>query len=220
MARCPAHRDRTPSLSISERDGRILVHCHAGCSQEAVIQALKCRGLWDSEDHRTRLIVTTYAYTDDKAGLLYEVVRYEPKDFRPRYPDGRGGWIWKKHPRQVLYHLPEVLAAPMVVVAEGERDADTLRSHGCVATTNAGGANAPWLPQYTDALRGREVVLIPDRDQPGRARVKNIARALLGHAAKILMVELEDGKDATDWFNRGHSELEFIAEVEGPEHDQ
>lgn len=46
-ARCPAHDDRNPSLSISEgQDGTPLVYCHAGCSQEAVISALRERGLW------------------------------------------------------------------------------------------------------------------------------------------------------------------------------
>ncbi len=46
LVRCPAHDDRTPSLSIAERDGRMLLHCHAGCSQAAVITALHERGLW------------------------------------------------------------------------------------------------------------------------------------------------------------------------------
>jgi hypothetical protein len=47
MARCPAHDDTTPSLSIREtRDGKLLVHCHAGCEQAAVIAALQVRGLW------------------------------------------------------------------------------------------------------------------------------------------------------------------------------
>lgn len=46
VARCPAHDDRSPSLSIADRDGRVLVHCFAGCSQAAVIEALRARGLW------------------------------------------------------------------------------------------------------------------------------------------------------------------------------
>lgn len=47
MCRCPAHQDGTPSLSVSEtRDGRVLVHCHGGCSQLAVIGALRSIGLW------------------------------------------------------------------------------------------------------------------------------------------------------------------------------
>ena len=46
MARCPAHDDREPSLSIREADGKVLVRCHAGCDQRDVIAALKKRGLW------------------------------------------------------------------------------------------------------------------------------------------------------------------------------
>src|SRR5712691_12494 len=47
MCRCPAHDDRTPSLRVGTgRDGKVLVKCHAGCSQERVINALKARGLW------------------------------------------------------------------------------------------------------------------------------------------------------------------------------
>ena len=49
MARCPAHGDREPSLSIREADGKVLVRCHAGCDQRDVIAALKERGLWDGK---------------------------------------------------------------------------------------------------------------------------------------------------------------------------
>jgi len=46
-ARCPAHDDRTPSLSLRDSgDGKVLVRCHAGCEQERVIAALRGRGLW------------------------------------------------------------------------------------------------------------------------------------------------------------------------------
>jgi DNA primase len=216
IARCPAHDDHNPSLSIREDGGKVLLHCHAGCEQRDVIEALKARGVWQPE--RTtgpRRIVARYPYTDAAGQLIYEIVRYEPKDFRPRYPDGRGGWIWKKHPHQVLYHLREVLEAPIVFVVEGERDCETLRSHGFVATTNAGGAKAPWLPQFTEALQGREVILIPDNDPPGKQRVLTIARALLGKVVRLIVLELEGAKDISEWFERGHGETELIAQVEG-----
>jgi len=53
-ARCPAHDDRTPSLSIREADdNKVLVHCHAGCDQERVIAALRGRGLWVENARRS-----------------------------------------------------------------------------------------------------------------------------------------------------------------------
>jgi hypothetical protein len=48
LAHCPSHSDRRPSLSLDERGGRILFHCHTGCSQREVIGALQARGLWST----------------------------------------------------------------------------------------------------------------------------------------------------------------------------
>ena len=207
MARCPAHDDTNPSLSLRDADGKVLAHCHAGCEQAAVIAALKARGLWPEHLRRERrAIAAMYDYRDEAGQLLYQVVRTEPKGFYQRRPDGHGGWINKKSKRQVLYRLREVLEAPIVFLVEGERDVETLRAQGFVATTNAGGANAIWLPEYTEALRGREVILIPDNDPVGRRRVLAIARALLGHAARIVVFEIDGAKDITDWFAAGHTE--------------
>lgn len=50
-ARCPAHDDREPSLSIRDAGGKVLVRCHAGCDQRDVIAALKERGLWEGKAH-------------------------------------------------------------------------------------------------------------------------------------------------------------------------
>ena len=46
IARCPAHDDRTPSLSITQGDDRVLVHCFSGCSWQAIFAALSSQGLW------------------------------------------------------------------------------------------------------------------------------------------------------------------------------
>jgi putative DNA primase/helicase len=43
---CPSHDDRSPSLSIIEKNGKLLVCCRAGCTQNEVVAALKDRGLW------------------------------------------------------------------------------------------------------------------------------------------------------------------------------
>ena len=64
MARCPAHDDREPSLSVREgEDGRVLVRCHAGCDQRRVIEALRSRGLWESAGRRGQRSVGRVPYT-------------------------------------------------------------------------------------------------------------------------------------------------------------
>ena len=59
MACCPAHEDRTPSLSICDGEDKVLVHCHAGCEQDQVIAALRSRGLWEQtgEPRRRRSVL-------------------------------------------------------------------------------------------------------------------------------------------------------------------
>ncbi len=218
MAKCPAHNDNNPSLSIREKDGRVLVRCHAGCAQGDVIAALRDLGLWPERGELAAgdRIEAVYDYTAADGTLLYQIVRKTGKKFLQRYADGAGGWVWKKHPDQVLYHLPEVIENAIVFIVEGEKDVEKLREHGFVASTNAGGAKAPWLPQYTEALAGREVIIVPDNDAPGWERATRIARALLGTAARIRVLDLPTNtKDISDWFAAGHSECELIAMLEG-----
>jgi hypothetical protein len=235
MMRCPAHEDRDPSCSITEVAGKVLVHCHAGCQQEDVVAALRERGLWPEPQIRAdarrsacgqterstgeRHIVAEYNYTDEAGDLLYQVLRYEPgrngrkKDFSQRYPDGRGGWIWKKSQRQVLYHLPEVLEAPIVFAVEGEKDVEALRERGFVATCNAGGAGK-WLAEYNPIFVSKSVVVIPDRDPAGFAHARQVVDGIRRYAASFVVIDLEDAKDISEWFDRGHSEVELVTLLE------
>ncbi len=72
-ARCPAHDDRTPSLSLCDADdGKVLVCCHAGCDQDKVISNLQASGLWTRNDTRShrhfaprRVTVRTDPDSDD-----------------------------------------------------------------------------------------------------------------------------------------------------------
>ena len=93
MVRCPAHEDRTPSLSISySSSGKILFHCFV-CDQESVLQALRARGLWDGEAGPAKkyiappLGVAKYEYAQK---LWYEISETAPGTLAETYLRGRG----------------------------------------------------------------------------------------------------------------------------------
>ena len=156
-----------------------------------------------------RRIVATYDYHDEAGGLLFQVVRYEPKDFRQRRPDGQGGWSWRvKGVRQVPYRLFELranAAADPVLVVEGEKDVDRLASLGFVATCNAGGANK-WPMELNQHFQGVTVYILPDNDDAGRSHAEKIASILHGIADSVRVVALPSlpkGGDVSDWLDGG-----------------
>jgi len=228
LARCPAHDDRHPSLSVGRGDdGRVLLDCKAGCSAMDVCQALglPLRALFPPAgpaDEPRGEIVATYNYVDAKGCLLFQTVRFRPKDFRQRRPDGDSGWVWNLDgtPR-VLYRLPELISASpndWVSVVEGEKDADSLAALGLVATTCPMGAGK-WHKLSDDSvLYGRRVAIVPDADDAGRNHADTIARALHSQAAELRIVQLPgDGKDASDWIEAGGTAEQLIELVEASE---
>ncbi|MGA7636617.1 MAG: hypothetical protein WCB00_06795, partial [Candidatus Acidiferrales bacterium] len=204
QALCPAHPDRNPSLSIAVGNGRILVHCHAGCSQEAVLAALgiELSELFSDNGVAPR-ILAEYDYRNENDELLFQVVRYEPKGFRQRRPDGKGGYIWNLNGvARVLYGLPDVLKAKSVLVVEGEKDVATGNALGLTATCNAGGAGK-WRDDYSESLRGKRIVVIADGDEPGRKHAAQVAASLAGKVESLKVLELRGSKDLSDWVERG-----------------
>jgi hypothetical protein len=165
-------------------------------------------------------VAATYDYPHENGTLLHQNVRYEPKDFRQRQPDGKGGWIWNLNGcRRVPYRLPELIkfAGAPIVLTEGEKDSDKGASLGMLCTT-VGKDNMP-----EDCLKyfaGQDVWIPRDMDAPGAARAYKRARALHGVAATVRVVELPglDGtpgkKDLSDWFNLDPSNtVDRFAEV-------
>lgn len=184
MVRCPHHADGTASLSISQGREGVLLKCHAGCDTGEILAdvGLTFADLRDQPKQQAagpRREVARYRYEDEHGNLVFEKIRYEPKDFRVRRPDGRGGWTYKiGDARRVVYRLPELRAAinegKTVWVAEGEKDCDALARAGEVATCNFDGASKAdqkpkWKPEYSGYFAGAQLVqIVADNDEAGR----------------------------------------------------
>lgn len=253
-AKCPAHEDKSASLSINEGDdGKVLLHCHAGCTPAEVCDAagIKLAQLMGSGDARAAQtkerthhpsrqkaidaarygarmaakdesinVATVYDYGPDIA-----VARMTNKDFRPVYRN-RQGWLVGKPAAYPLYRLAEFSdpGESFIFFAEGEKDVDNLIDAGVIATTMAGGVNGIVRNLKTadiSPLSGRDVVLLPDNDKPGRECMQQVAAILNDVASTVRILELPDlpdKGDASDWLDAGGDgeELCKLAQVISP----
>lgn len=162
------------------------------------------------ETQGNRRVVATYAYTDEAGDLLFEVVRFEPKDFRQRHPDGQGGFAWNlKGVRLVPYRLAEVIEdlaqERTIFIVEGEKDVDRLRALGIPATCNPAGAGK-WRDEFSPTFAGADVVILPDNDDAGREHGEKVARSLAPFVGRVRVVELPNlprKGDVADWLKAG-----------------
>lgn len=149
-----------------------------------------------------KTIKKAYDYVDANGKLICQSVRFEPKTFAQRRPDGNGGWIWDlKGVTRVLYRLPRVLKSNQPVwIVEGEKDVDTLTDLGLVATCNIGGAKK-WLDGYNESIKGKEIVVCPDNDGPGEEHRDLVMKSVSNHAKSVRLVRVpEPFKDVTELF--------------------
>jgi hypothetical protein len=201
---CPAHDDRNPSLFLADgRDGLALV-CYAGCEYRNIVQALETRGAQLSrksegipeslgalgEYHQF------WDYRDAHGTVIMRVCRWSrpggKKEIRPLIR-GLEGWEWKHHPNpRPLFQLDRLANEPEkpVVVVEGEKTAHAAQRlfPDYIATTWSGGAQsvgqADWAP-----LKGRDLILVPDCDTPGRKAMEWVHQNVAGIAASVRTVD-------------------------------
>jgi putative DNA primase/helicase len=219
MARCPAHDDRRASLSVNQGgDGRILVHCHAGCSTEQVVAALGLtmadlmpsgngaktprpngRGFATANEavavlegklgRRSAL----WTYRDAHGEPVGVIVRWDLPDGKTIRPVSRAGDRWTisamSEPRP-LYRLPEILAAPLdVPIVIVEGEKSADAAWQCgLVATTSAGGAKAASKTDWGPLRGRRVVILPDHDEPGERYAEDVAKLALATGAKDVRI--------------------------------
>ena len=215
---CPFHDDHRPSLRVNVETQ--LYYCpvcaeggdvfdfvarYRECSFPDALAWLAERGGVTSAEPPPG-VIETYPYMDLDRRVLFEVVRYVPKDFRQRRPDGNGGHHWNlKGVRRLVYRWPD-LKGPAVCIPEGEKDVDRLWAEGIPATTCAGGAGK-WRREDAAQLKEtgiERVVIIPDNDEPGRDHAKQVATHChtVGLEVRIVTLDVPEKGDVSDYLDR------------------
>jgi DNA polymerase bacteriophage-type len=171
-------------------------------------------------DTGSRVAFFTYHHADGQPYL--GVKKTSTKQF-PQYHWNGGGWA-KGAPKgpKIPYRLPELIKAPLdalVVIAAGEKDADTAARLGFVATTNSEGERkGAWAPELNVWFVGRKrVAIMEDNDATGRAHVMEVANALRGIVPDIHIVtfrDLPEHSDLTDWIGLDHGRDDLLAKIE------
>ena len=233
-AKCPAHPDGNPSLSINEgRDGNAVLYCHAGCKLGDILQALNLE-ITDLFPPKPKSdlgeIIATYTYEDEIGQPVLRVNRHHPKTFRQMHWSN-GTWVWGAgKSRKLLYRLPQVTETcangGTVWLAEGEKDVHALEAAGVVATCNAAGAGK-FYDVHADQLQGAGlVVIVCDNDSAGLDHVRKVSAELTLANIPYKIVMPAEGKDAHDHFATGHGIDEFVPvvsldaiSIEGITHD-
>ena len=221
IAKCPAHDDNRASLGVSQGDnGKILVKCYANCEFSAILASMQLEAKDLMGDPMTSMHTQpqepiVYDYRDEDGKLLYQAIRKPDKKFLQRKPAAGGGWDWKVGDvRRVPYRLKELLASTgTVYIVEGEKDANRLWSLGLPATTNVGGAGK-WTEALSPHLKGRDVVILPDNDEPGEKHAASVMQSLTNVAASVRIVRLPGLKekgDVSDYLDSGKTKDDLLA---------
>lgn len=222
--KAPCHTDHSASGRLKLDTGWFWCHaCGEGCwsdqlaTQYGLAQPpLKEPGKsYEEANDKQSHTVAEYVYRNEHGEPLYKCVK-RLQNGKKTFTQARwtgNDWDFSSGALddvdRVLFDLPELLnSSGPVVFVEGEKDVRTAQRLGFTATTAPQGAGkgkadkvADWSP-----LLGRDVVIIPDNDKPGREHAERVEHLLKDIAAKVEILVLPDQPDKgdlTDWIQRG-----------------
>ena len=209
LTHCPTHDDQHPSLSVSERDGVVLWNCKAGCDQGVITRAIR---LLFPDPERGRHVVKPTSTGGVRTVYDYKIARHVRLDF----PDKTKRMWWEPGGIKMA-DLPlwngDLLRESRfdnepVLLVEGEKDANRGVAFGFCAVSLPGGASQRDFGDALVPLRGRVVVLIPDRDDPGRHLMQAVLSALIleGVAVVKMLVLPPESHDLSDFLDAAADE--------------
>lgn len=217
VACCPAHDDRRASLSISTKDEKMLVYCHAGCKTEDVLSAigLKMADLFtepSGNGHRAKPLQVTETPLQWFADYCHvppdflATLPIEHRDgamafcFGPGLPSklrqaASKSFVWQPSGAAIppLWPMPGEVLPETIWFSEGESDATVARHCGLEAFALTRGANTPLTVEQAASLKGREAEranVIFDCDQPGRAGAAKLSEVLTVVGLEVAVVDL------------------------------
>ena len=234
QARCPCHDDKQASLTITKGRRSALLHCHAGCNFEDIVQkvGLKKQDLYFEErppgsswrayveGREHKRIEAVYNYVSAANGE-YTFTKIRMQDKRMIYGvlcNGRFTYgLMGKHRKDLksvygnLKDLNKAIAENRpIFIPEGEKDVDTLTKRGYTALTYGGSGD--WQSEFATLFKGAEVYILADNDEPGRKVANAILSDLKGIAksAKVIVPVPDIPKaDISDYFAAGHGNEDF-----------
>jgi hypothetical protein len=242
--KCPSHDGESDdSLAIRENGkGKVLLHCHAGCDFEEIVEALglengRSRGaskpIGPKEDKGTKTLTV-----EDLPGASNEYMVFEKEDGTPHIIQRHKGTVYRVvgfdedgDPllavglgdfEPILFGLPELREAIFhgkpIVHTEGCKDALTVQRRLEMAGVTSGSCTS-WKSRFAQDYEGaNEVWIIPDNDDEGRDYAQQVAQDLAGIVPIIKIVDLPGlgpKEDLTDWIDAGGTPEEFLEIVEG-----
>ena len=152
-----------------------------------------------------------YEYKDLAGKLIYFVCRMEHPTKRKEFVQGTPTHWGINGVTPSPYNWQAVHESEWCCVVEGEKDVETLRKLGVPATTNSGGAKK-WQHEFSEYLRGKNVVILPDNDSVGEQHAQMVAKDLYGIAASVKIVQcstLPKG-DVTDYIEKENGTWEAL----------
>lgn len=231
---CPAHEDKQASLTVAQGDKCTILHCHAGCKVDDILQAV---GLnikdtfydveprspnWKKyiESREKRKIEAVYHYVSCNGRYAFTKIRLEEKRLlygileNERFRYG----LPRNTPRKSLKAIygsvqainKAITEGKPIFIPEGEKDVDTLTKRGYVAFTY--GSSSDWQSEFAELVKDADVVILADNDKPGIAVANTILKDIktIAKSVKIIVPMPDIPKaDITDYFEAGHSKEEF-----------